>query len=281
MNAQFITILNSIFAFLTVLSAATVAIITIRNYQNPYRLKFIILQPISIRKSMENLSEDINILFKEKKINDLTKFRFIIHNNGKKPIKKDQIKIPLNWESPGSILYVKTLIQEKPVFLEFKINKNNLNISWPIFNQKCMALIEVFCDCSHYNDFNLSKFVGSIENIPKIEIEQIFRINNNLKLKKKLNTSPLFFNIFRIFFNRIFFRLLNFMAYLCIIILSILIIFSGSSIFQILLINLSQSNILFLTIVSFTFFGIVLFLLRSFTYKNPYQKFINKISNVN
>ena len=113
-----------------------------------YRLRWILLETESLLNVAEEIAPEISITFRNKTIKDVTKYRFVLHNSGLSPIEGNDIVENLQWQGSGKILSARVIATSPPVNLQLLREDNILEVSWKLFNQSCMALIEILCEAS-------------------------------------------------------------------------------------------------------------------------------------
>ena len=112
-----------------------------------------------------------------------TRSRFILHNSGTTPIVKEDIYEPLRWH--GSVESSRVVKTNPRVTLELKKEEHSVEIFWRLFNQRCMALIEI-----NHSDDNVTadgEISYQIKNIPEIEVKNITAERAILKWFRILN----------------------------------------------------------------------------------------------
>ena len=148
-------------------------------------LRWASLSPRSMLDVAEEIASDISISFKDNEIDNLTQYQFILHNSGYVALKGSAIVKPMEWTCPGRILSFRVVGTDPPVDirlkevvvthpsgeLEPKEKKYRLQITWPLLNQRCKALIEVLCEGNPSEP--LGRIKGQIENVPRIKEKQI------------------------------------------------------------------------------------------------------------
>lgn len=139
--------------------------------KNRYQLKWVLLETESLLNVAEEIAPEISITLRNETIKDVTKYRFVLHNSGLSPIDGSDIVENLQWQGSGKILSAKVIATNPPVKLQLSREGNILEISWKLFNQSCMALIEILCEASIKD--SSGKISGEIRNIPIIEEKEV------------------------------------------------------------------------------------------------------------
>jgi hypothetical protein len=134
-------------------------------------LRWATIDPKSMLEVAEEIASDVKISYQGRAISDLTRFNFILHNTGRLPIGADEIVGPLTWSAPGPILSSRVIASAPPVALQLNPEGKDLEISWSLFNPRCMALIEVLCETSTLDDSG--KVSAQIRNVTTIEEKKI------------------------------------------------------------------------------------------------------------
>lgn len=174
--------------------------------RHPYGLRWAILEPKSMMGIAEEIADDLKIHYKDRIIADMTKYEFILHNTGRKPIENDDIVVPLKWEGLGTVLGARVVVTDPPVDLSLNIQEREVEISWPIFNQGCMSLVEILCEGGGRNE--QGELLGQIRNIPEIDKKRVTlldvdEIRERQRLMMNLMRMPRFMQqLNRIFQNR-------------------------------------------------------------------------------
>ena len=174
--------------------------------RHQYGLRWAILEPKSMMGIAEEIADDLKIHYKDRIIVDMTKYEFILHNTGLKPIEKADIVVPLKWVGPGTVLGARVVVTDPPVDLSWSIQEREVEFSWPIFNQGCMSLVEILCEGSGRNE--QGELLGQIRNIPDIDkkrvtIRDVDEIRERQRLRMNLMRMPRFMQLLnRIFQNR-------------------------------------------------------------------------------
>ena len=164
-----------------IVGLATVLPIYWTSYRR-YGLRWAVLPPQSMMEIAEDIASSVSILYKERKIDNLLRFRFVLHNTGVVPLKEENTISPLTWKAPGEIVNARVLETDPPVDLDLRIdgkNSDNLVIDWRLFNQRCKAVIEIICEGEIIDGSisdgwqNADNIAGQIEYISKIETKRI------------------------------------------------------------------------------------------------------------
>ena len=235
--------------------------------KNRHALRWAIIETKSLLEVADEIASDISIKYYGQEISDITRYRFVLHNLGRTPIDKSDIVVPFKWEGPGKVLSAKIIASNPPVDLKLKIENNEVEISWSLFNQKCIALIEILCEGGSTDE--KGKISGQIRNIPAIEIKTVTVISENeyinrLKSTMQLTTPKYLYPITKIFLNKWFIRwnrwfLTLYIAALPLIILGVIVEDTGAPSWV-----LSVGIVLSAAII----FGIIMFK------KNPYARLV-------
>ena len=166
------TVLTAVAAITGILLVPAAAL-QIWRWNHQHRLRWMLVERKSLLKIAEELSPKISISIKddsskERTVNNVTRYRFVLYNNGLSPIDKNDIVEPLIWKAPGEILNTRVIVPSKNgAKLHLSTQKNMIEISWPLLNQRCGALVEVLCSVDRHD--SSSQIYGQIRNIPEIE----------------------------------------------------------------------------------------------------------------
>ena len=152
-------------------------LVTILRFRPRYALRWAILPPKSMMEIAEDIAPSVAIYYADRRVSNLIRYQFILHNRGSSLFERDAIIDPITWRGPGQILSAKIVATEPPVELQLDIDGSTLKISWALFNQKCKAVIEVLCEGSTANNSSIDQrgsISGQIKNIPVIKEKQIW-----------------------------------------------------------------------------------------------------------
>ena len=137
-----------------------------------FGLRWVQVPPISMLDIAEQVTNSVAISYNGRPIRNLTKYQFILHNTGLRPLDKDSIIDPLVWRAPGEILSARVVNSEPRVDLSLETDNQELRISWVLFNQRCKALIEALCEGEPC--FGTRQVVvGQIRNVPAIDHREV------------------------------------------------------------------------------------------------------------
>ena len=139
-----------------------------------HRLRWGYLEPESMLDVAEHVASAITISYEGAHISNLTRHRFVLHNNGHEPLTGDDIREPVTWKAPGRVFSADVRNSRPPVKLDIKVSKESndtVTIGWALFNPRCLAVIEVLSEAgSGAGNGTLS---WDIMNISEIEQRRI------------------------------------------------------------------------------------------------------------
>ena len=142
----------------------------------------------------EEVAGSLEITYGGRPINGLTQYQFIVHNTGFARLDKEAIIRPLTWHAPGNIVAAWTAVSDPPVELSFTVSDRRVEIEWPLFNQRCKALIKVLCE--NVSNPENDRLEGQIKDVPEIaetearwvsEDEKIQRMKANLESQNRVS----------------------------------------------------------------------------------------------
>ena len=127
------------------IGAAALATVYLTFFRKTRRLVWCSLHPASMMAVASDLTDQVSIQFKGSKIQDLTKFAFVIHNAGRESLKGGEIVKPLTWKAAGPVLEARVSKRDPTVSLkaEVGVDRNSVVVSWDLFNPGNKALLEV------------------------------------------------------------------------------------------------------------------------------------------
>ena len=134
-------------------------------------IRWIALTPKHMMDIAEEVSDRLSVTFSGKKVTNLTKYTFILHNYGREPIDGEAIVEPLTWKGSGEILDARVLVSDPFVELQLDRSKRSLEIRWKLFNQSSQALIEIISDEESVTD--VGDISAQIRGVPKINIRSL------------------------------------------------------------------------------------------------------------
>ena len=200
--------LETIIASVIAITAIAGLVLQQWHKRHQYGLRWVIREPKSMMEIAEEIAGDLNIHYKDRIIADMTKYEFILHNTGRKPIEKGDIVVPLKWVGPGTVLGARVVVTDPPVDLSLSIQEREVEFSWPIFNQSCKSLVEILCEGGGRNE--QGKLTGQIRNIPGIDEKRVSLDVDEIRERQRLMSQismPRFSQpLNRIFLNRWFIR---------------------------------------------------------------------------
>lgn len=173
---------------ITAITAVVVPIIVYRLSRRSYGLRWVVLPPESMMEIAEDVASSVSIYYELRKIDNLLRFQFILHNTGTTPLRMKDITSPLTWEAPGRIIKAQILETDPPVNIDLeetgKIG-DHLVVKWKLFNQGCKAVIEVICEGKAIDRNkkiddgwqDADKITAQIAHIPEVKIKKIMRQN--------------------------------------------------------------------------------------------------------
>lgn len=202
--------LETIIASVIAITAIAGLVLQQWHKSHQYGLRWVILEPKSMMEIAEEIANDLNIHYKDRIIADMTKYEFILHNTGLKPIEKSDIVVPLKWVGPGTVLGARVVVTDPPVDLSLSSQEREVEFSWPIFNQGCKSLVEILCEGGGRNEEgNLSGQIRNISDIDKkrVSILDVDEIRERQHLMMSLMSTPRFMQpLNRLFLDRWFIR---------------------------------------------------------------------------
>jgi len=201
------TPLQILFSSILALTAVLALAIPLWKAKHRYSLRWAILETKSLLEVADEIASHISITYSGKIIKDITKYSFVLHNSGHTPIDSKDIVVPVVWKGPGKVLSALVVASKPTVELYLKTDENEVEISWPLFNQKCMALIEILCEGGSTD--KIGKITGQIRNIPAIEEKRISVADeaeqiNQMKSRMQLLTPNFLQSINQFFLNKFF-----------------------------------------------------------------------------
>ena len=125
----------------------------------------------SMMEIAEDIAPAISISYNGRKVNNLLRFQFVLHNIGSNTLEKNVQ--PLVWEAPGEIVKDPQVLETDPcVDLDLQRTKDSrsITIKWEFFNQGCKAVIEVICKGNIINKDiwqNTGNLKANVKHIPK------------------------------------------------------------------------------------------------------------------
>ncbi len=179
--------LNVTLSIVIALLTIALALYRIIRVRRRHRLTWTLVEATSLLT--EEMAPGISITFCDAPIKHLTKYRFVLHNNGLVPITKDDMEEPLRWRAPGRIIKASVVVSRPEVVLELATDQDALDISWRLFNQRCMALIDVLCDAN--NDASRGSISGQIRNIPVVDQREALIYSEEETIKRLRSTLQL------------------------------------------------------------------------------------------
>ena len=132
-------------------------------------IRWVALTPKSMMEIADEVSDRLQVTLDGKKVRNLTKYTFILHNNGRNELVEAEIVKPLKWTGPGVIIDARVVRSDPSVELALKAVGRDLEIRWELFNQRCQALIEVICDAETEDDGGTVS--SQIKGVPQIEVQ--------------------------------------------------------------------------------------------------------------
>ena len=112
------------------------AALTLRLSKRKRALRWVTLTPISMMDIADEVGEKLKVVLDEKRISNLTKFAFVIHNCGREPIDANAIYKPVKWKAPGRIIDAR-VTGSKPV-VDLKLQKSGREL--PHFHSEVQHL---------------------------------------------------------------------------------------------------------------------------------------------
>lgn len=195
--------LETIIASVIAITAIAGLLLQQWHKRHQYGLRWGILEPKSMMEIAEEIADDLNIHYKDRIIADMTKYEFILHNTGLKPIEKGDIVVPLKWVGPGTVLGARVVVTDPPVDLSLSVQEREVEFSWPIFNQGCKSLVEILCEGGGRNE--QGKLTGQIRNIPGIGEKRVLDVDEIRERQRRMSqiSTPRFLQpLNRIVLNR-------------------------------------------------------------------------------
>ena len=153
-------------------------------------IRWVTLTPQSMMDIAEEVSDRLDVTFDGRKITNLTKFTFILHNCGREPIDGEAIVEPLTWKGPGEIIDARVLVSNPFVELRLDRSERNLEIRWQLFNQSCQALIEIISDAGTETD--VGDVSGQIRGVPRFYFRSLrYADEEDIRRRVRRSTSQL------------------------------------------------------------------------------------------
>ena len=164
-------------SLLSILGILVIVFGFIRKFRRRSPLCWSILPPKSMMEIADEIADSIAISYKGRKVSNLIRYQFILHNRGFESLKGEAITKPITWQGPGQILSAKVVATEPQVELQLESEDSTLKVSWELFNWSSKAVIEVLCEEDTANDSSTDqkgRISGQIENVPVIKEKQIW-----------------------------------------------------------------------------------------------------------
>ena len=185
--------LDTLFGSLSTLATLVTIVVSLWRLRRRHALRWVRFPPESMLKVADDVAKSVAITYDGRPVENLRKYRFILHNTGTAPLDTEAIDTPLTWHAPGRIVAAWRGASDPPVELSLTCDNRQLVIGWSLFNQRCKALIEVLCEnVTHPLD---SQLAGQIRGVPKVEEKEfdwprgeaaIRRIRANVELQRGL-----------------------------------------------------------------------------------------------
>ena len=171
-------------------------------------IRWVALTPKSMMEIADEVSDRLQVTLDGKKVQNLTKYTFILHNNGRNELDACQIVKPVTWTGPGVIVDARVVHPAPDVELKLTTVDRNLEIRWELFNQSCQALIEVICDAETEDDGGTVS--SQIKGVPQIEIKNLRHVDEDeirRSVKRNISRLPKLFQYLQsekvaLYFNR-------------------------------------------------------------------------------
>ena len=174
--------LDIIVPILTVLIAPLVPIFYKALSKPRHAIRWATLTPIAMMDIPENVLEKFAVTFDGTKVRGLTKYSFIIHNSGRRPIDEEMIVKRLKWTGPGKIFDARVVRTSPAVELQLDYEKDQMRVGWKLFNHRCKALIEVLCESS--TDPGIGRITAQIKGVSEIERPRIQYVDREQSRKE-------------------------------------------------------------------------------------------------
>ncbi|MCY3675343.1 MAG: hypothetical protein OXH65_00575 [Paracoccaceae bacterium] len=140
-----------------------------------YAITWVAITPKSMTDFADELLGKLDVKLDGKSVTNLTKYKFILHNSGRKPIVDKAITSPLTWIAPGKILEAKVVATHPQVDMIIDVSGTTAEFRWKLFNQRSQALVEILCDVEEREEDG--KVSAQIKGIPEIRNRSIWYID--------------------------------------------------------------------------------------------------------
>ena len=162
------TIIFIVLGILGILAAFAAPIMILRRR---YSLQWAYLEPKSMLDIADEIVSHITISFQGSEIENVTQYQFILHNNGYVALSESAIVQPIEWSSPSRILSFRVVGTDPPVDVYLEEVNDCIQVTWPLLNQRCKALIEVLCEGNPREP--QGRITGQIKNVPEIREKKV------------------------------------------------------------------------------------------------------------
>lgn len=245
----------------------------IRKLRQRSPLCWSILPQKSMMEIADEIADSIDISYKGRKVSNLIRYQFILHNRGFESLKGEAITKPITWQGPGQILSAKVVATEPQVELQLDIEDSKLKVSWELFNWSSKAVIEVLCEENSTPD-QRGKISGQIENIPVIKEKQIWWRDEDERLRQMeanlARQPPRAQKFNKIFVNRWSLRFVSWTARGYVVFLSYMVVWLG-------LHELGVSSDISTATAIFVAALVALFFYLYLWFRNPYASILRKV----
>lgn len=150
-------------------------------WRQRYSLCWAHLPPESMLHIAEEVVPLLSVSYEDQPINNLTQYRFILHNTGSNPFDHEAIVEPLTWQAPGKILSARVVKTDPDVRLSLEHSGQQLSISWQLFNQRCKALIEVRCEGE--SNVGIGEISGQIRRVSQIKKREVYWLRDGVMVR--------------------------------------------------------------------------------------------------
>lgn len=195
------TPLQIAFATLAAVTAISGIAIPLWRASHRYRIRWAILKPRSMTEVADEIAGELSIQFQGRPIIGVTRFQFVLHNTGQEPLETGDIVEPLRWTGPGAILSARVAKTQPPVALTLNVDGRSVQISWSLFNPRCMALLDILCECRGAAD--KGSLHGQIRRVTSLEVKEISILDLDEAVRRMRLTSELTTPRYMKFMNRL------------------------------------------------------------------------------